>query len=225
MTARLFIAGAHTDVGKTFCACALIVAARARGLSVDALKPAVSGFDSQDWAASDPGRLLAALGWPLTAANLDAISPHRFGAPLSPPMAARLEGVMLKLADLVGFCREGLTASTADLVLVEGVGGVMSPIAEDGTGLDLMAALGLPTVLVGGSYLGAISHTLTALETLRARGLSLAAIVISQDADPEAPAFDETVAEVAKFAGAVPVLAASRGGPQDWAGHFLSRLG
>jgi len=85
----LFIAGAHTDVGKTYAACALIAAARAQGLSVEAFKPAVSGIDPADWAESDPGRLLAALGRPLTPANLEAMSPLRFTAALSPPMAAR----------------------------------------------------------------------------------------------------------------------------------------
>jgi len=220
----LFVAGAHTDVGKTFAACALVRAARAKGLSVEALKPVVSGFDPADWAASDPGRLLDALGRPQTLAALDAISPLRFRAPLSPPMAARLEGAAVKLADLTAFCRAGLAAPTADLVLVEGVGGVMSPIADDGTGLDLMLALGLPSMLVGGSYLGAISHTLTALETLKARGLPVIGIVVSQDAAPDAPAFAETVASVEDFAGGVPVLAAPRDGPQAWTEVLLAAL-
>ncbi|WP_374572380.1 dethiobiotin synthase [Phenylobacterium sp.] len=216
MSPALFVAGAHTDVGKTFCACALIHAARVRGFAVDALKPVVSGFDPGDWSQSDPGRLLTALGRPLTDRTLDAISPLRFRAPLSPPMAARLERRTLSLAQLEAFCRAGLAHSAADLVLVEGVGGVMSPIAEDATGLDLMVTLGLPCLLVGGSYLGAISHTLTALETLRSRAVPVTALVISQDADPAAPDFRETVASIAAFAGETPVLAAPRGEPQSW---------
>lgn len=208
---RLFVSGSHTDVGKTYVACAILRAARARGLSVDALKPVVSGFDAHDWTESDPGRLLTALGRPLTAETLEALTPLRFLAPLSPPMAARLEARDLRLADLSGICRSGLAASTADLMLVEGAGGVMSPIAEDATGLDLMIELGLPTVLVGGSYLGGISHTLTAIETLRARGLAIEAVVVSESGDPEAPDFVQTVESVATFAGDVLVLAAPRG--------------
>lgn len=222
MSRALFVAGAHTDVGKTFCACALIRAARAKGLSVDALKPVVSGFDADEWADSDPGRLLAALGRPLTPEMLDAISPLRFRAALSPPMAARLEGASLSLAQLRTFCRDGLAASSADLMVIEGVGGVMSPIADDATGLELMTALRLPTVLVGGSYLGAISHTLTALEVLRARGLPILALVVSQSDDPEAPDFRETVASVATFAGDTPVFAAPRGEAQSWTSLILS---
>ncbi len=216
MKRALFVAGAHTDVGKTFCACALIRAAHAQGLSVEALKPVVSGFDPDHWADSDPGRLLAALDRPLTAQTLDAISPLRFRAPLSPPMAARLEGVDLRLAALETFCRQGLAGADADLVLVEGAGGVMSPMAEDATCLDLMMALRLPALVVGGSYLGAISHTLTAIETLRSRGLPILAAVISESGDRDAPDFRDTVASVAAFAGDLPVLAAPRGGIQSW---------
>lgn len=216
----LFIAGAHTDVGKTYAACALIAAARAQGLSVDAFKPAVSGIDPANWADSDPGRLLAALGRPLTEANLEAMSPLRFTAALSPPMAARLEGRDLRLQILSDLCQTALAASSADLMLIEGAGGVMSPLSEDATNLDLMAALGLPVVLVGGSYLGAISHTLTAARVVQGEGLDLAAVVISQDASPDAPDFSETIGDVARFLPGVRVVAAPRDG-QDWAGTLI----
>ena len=217
---QLFVTGAHTDVGKTYVACAMLRAARAKGLSVAALKPAVSGIDEADWTQSDPGRLLAAMGRPLTLVELDAIAPLRFTAPLSPPMAARREGVDLRISTLTDFCRAGLAASTADLMLVEGAGGVMSPMAEDGTGLDLMAALGLPSVVVGGSYLGAISHTLTAIETLRARGLPIAAVVVSQSGEPDAPDFAQTVDSVAAFAGEVKIIAAARD-DEAWARELI----
>jgi len=207
----LFISGAHTDVGKTYVACALLRAARARGLSVDAVKPVVSGVSPDDWSDSDPGRLLAALDRPLDGKNLDTISPLRFLAPLSPPMAARLEGRDLRLSELTDICRRALDASRADFMLVEGAGGVMSPLADDGTGLDLQKALGLPTILVGGSYLGGISHTLTAIETLRAHGQAIEAVVVSESGDPEAPDFVQTVESLAAFAGEVLVLAAPRG--------------
>ena len=82
----VFIAGAHTDVGKTFVACGLIRAARAAGHTVEALKPVARGFDPADWPASDCGRLLTALGQPLDGARLDAITPWRFAAALAPPM-------------------------------------------------------------------------------------------------------------------------------------------
>jgi len=219
-----FVAGSHTDVGKTHVACALIRAARARGLSADAFKPVVSGFDPADWGDSDPGRLLQALGRPLTPATLEAISPFRFTAPLAPPAAAARQGVSLGLDDIAGKTVGWLDAVRADLRLVEGVGGVMSPLADDATGLDLMARLRLPAVLVGGSYLGGISHTLTAIETLAARRLAVAAVVVSQSADPDAPDLDETVDLTRRFARGAPVIAAPRSGGEAWAGALLDRL-
>lgn len=122
----------------------------------------------------------------------------------------RLEGRTISLAELMTICLARQTGSNTDLFLIEGVGGVMSPIAGDATGLDLMLKLGLPAMLVGGSYLGAISHILTAIETLRSRDLPILAVVVSQVGDPDAPDFRETVSEVAAFAGGVPVMAAPR---------------
>lgn len=222
MTA-LFVSGAHTDVGKTYVACALLRAARARGFSVDALKPVVSGFDRADWSDSDPGRLITALGHSRDAAALGAMSPWIFTAPLAPPMAAAREGRSLATADVATFCATRRTA--ADLFLVEGAGGVMSPMTSDGTCLDLMRSLALPTLLVGGSYLGAISHTLTALETLRAHGVAVAAVVISEAAEPDAPDFAETVALVTRYAGDLPVAAAARDSDDAWADALLTTLG
>jgi dethiobiotin synthetase len=223
-TKAIFIAGSHTDVGKTHVACALIHAARTAGLAVDALKPVASGFEAADPAASDSGRLIAALGEPLTEAALERITPWRLAAPLAPPMAAAAEGRSLPLGPIADLCRSRLAACRAELFIVEGAGGLMSPLAEDGTNLDLMRALGLPAILVGGSYLGAISHTLTALEVLRARGLTVPAVVMSQDADAGAPDFAASVDMVARHAEPTPVLAAARSPLTDWAHALLARL-
>lgn len=216
----VFVAGAHTDIGKTHVACALIRAARARGLACDAFKPVLSGFDPAHWQESDAGRLIAALG--LGETDLDAVSPLRFTAALAPPVAARLEGQTLKMSDLVGRCRAWLAASPAQLKLLEGAGGLMSPIAEDGTALDLPEQLSLPSILVGGAYLGAVSHILTALEVMRTRRLRVMALVISEDASPDAPSFDDTVTMVRKFAGPVPVVAVRRDDERPWAEALLA---
>lgn len=228
-TGAVFIAGAHTDVGKTHVACGLIAAARARGLSVDALKPVASGFDPRDWTASDPGRLLAALGRPLTSSALELMAPWRFTAPLAPPMAARLEGRALGLAAMADACARRIAATPADLFLVEGAGGLMSPLADDGLNIDLIAALDLPVVLVGGAYLGAISHTLTAIDVLKNRGHQVRAVALSESADPAAPDFAETVALTARYAGRVPVLPVPRAPnlsshDADWAKAVLAHL-
>ena len=195
MTA-FFITGAGTDVGKTFVAGGLIRALRSRGRSVRALKPVASGFNAADPAPSDPGQLLAALGRPITAVEIDAICPWRFIAPLSPDMAAAKEKRAIDFDALVTFSR---TRVADEILLVEGVGGVMVPLDATHTTLDWMQALGFPVILVGGSYLGAISHTLSALEVLRGRNLPVAAIVISETANSMVP-LENTVQTVAAFA-------------------------
>lgn len=200
-----FVAGTGTDLGKTHVGCALLEATRARGLRVDAFKPVVSGFDPAEPEASDPARLAAALGRP------DAwmeVSPRRYRAPLAPNLAARLEGDVLRMDDLVTDCRTWLRGRDIALALVEGAGGVMSPMTDDATNLDLMAALALPVLLVAGSYLGTASHLLTALEVVRARGLTVAAIVISESLD--APDLDQTVGMLRAFEGQAPILVAPR---------------
>jgi dethiobiotin synthetase len=213
----LFVAGTGTDLGKTHIACALLRAARARSLSVDAFKPVVSGFDPAAPQTSDPARLALAMGrpdaWP-------QISPRRYRAPLAPNLAAHLEGDTLAMADLIADCRTWLDTRDVDLALVEGAGGVMSPMTDDATNLDLMVALGLPVLLVAGSYLGTASHLLTALEVLRARDLTVAAIVISESLD--APDLIQTVAMLRTFERQTPIVVAPR--DPGWVAGELAEL-
>ena len=213
----LFVAGPGTDLGKTHIACALLRAARARRLRVDAFKPVVSGFDPAAPETSDPVRLAAALGRPDAWAE---VSPRRYLAPLAPNLAARLQGETLAMADLVADCRSWLDARDVDLALVEGAGGVMSPMTDDATNLDLMTALALPVLLVAGSYLGTASHVLTALEVLRARGLSVVAVAVSESLD--APDLDQTVDMLRTFERKAPIIAAPR--DSDWDSAPLADL-
>ncbi|PVM93169.1 dethiobiotin synthase [Caulobacter endophyticus] len=200
----LFVAGTGTDIGKTHVACTLIRVLKARGLAVDAFKPVVSGFDPADPSSSDPARLANALGDP---AALPRISPRRYLAPVAPNLAARLEGDTLALEDLVADCRAAL-AGDHDLMLVEGAGGVMSPLTDDATNLDLIATLDLPVLLIAGSYLGTISHVLTALVALRARGATIAAIVMSESLD--APDLVQTADALGAFERETPIFLAPR---------------
>ena len=213
----LFVAGTGTDIGKTHVACALIRAVRGRGLSIDAFKPVVSGFDPADPEASDPGRLAQALG---EADALPRISPRRYRAPLAPNLAARLEGDTLQLADLVDDCRDRLGSPDRDLLLIEGAGGVMSPLTDDATNLDLMVALNLPILLVAGSYLGTVSHVLTALEVIRARDLAVSAVVMSESL--AAPDLVQTGQMLRSFEASAPLILVPRA--QAWNASELADL-
>jgi dethiobiotin synthetase len=116
---------------------------------------------------------------------------------------------------LVRFCRATIDGP-ADLALVEGVGGIMAPLDERHTVLDWAAALGIPALLVAGTYLGTISHTLTALATLAGRGVPVAALVLSESPDSPVPPA-ETAAAIGRFAPDLPILHVPRlAGAEAW---------
>jgi dethiobiotin synthetase len=209
---HLWIAGAGTDIGKTFVAAALIRAFRRRDIAVDVLKPVASGVDETDYAGSDPALLLEALGRPVARDTIAALAPFRFAAPQSPPLAAKLEGRTLHFEDVRALCVARAGESDKTRLLIETAGGVMSPVDDTHTMLDLMAALPGPVVLVGGSYLGAISHTLTALACLLARGLAVPVIAISESAG-ENPPFDATMSALVSLAGNTHLIPFRRNAP------------
>lgn len=206
MTAA-FVTGTGTEIGKTFVTAALIHEFRRRGRKVTALKPVASGFDPARVGDSDPGILLAALGETSTRETLDRIAPWRLAAPLSPDMAARRENRTIDFAALVDHSRAAVAA--ADVALIESIGGVMVPLDDRHTVLDWMTALRLPLVVVGGSYLGAISHALTALDVLRSRNLVVAAFVVNET-PASTVSLDETAATIARFTAGPPVVTLPR---------------
>jgi dethiobiotin synthetase len=175
----VFITGTGTDVGKTFVCAGLIRYFRKLGQPVNALKPLVSGFDPGATSGSDPALLLEALGREVTPDEIDCISPWRFRAPLSPDMAARAENSAIDLQAVADFCLAAI-ARNDGVLLIEGIGGIMVPINERHTVLDLMSALNLPLILVAGSYLGTLSHVLSAQDVILRHALDLRAIVVSE---------------------------------------------
>ncbi len=203
-----FVTSTGTDIGKTFVTAGLIRSLREAARPVAALKPVVSGFDLATAALSDPGVLLDALGEKLTPEALARISPWQFAAPLSPDMAAAREGRAIDFEALIGHCRATIMQEPGTL-FIEGVGGVMVPLDETHTVIDWMIALGLPLIVVTGSYLGTISHTLTALDVLARAGLEARALVVNESESSTVP-LDETVAALTRFVGSVPVVSIGR---------------
>ena len=206
--AAVFITSTGTDIGKTFVARGLVRVLRKNGRKVEALKPVVSGFEPREAEGSDPGLLLAALGAEVTDEAIARVAPWRFAAPVSPHIAARREGREIDFAGVVEFSRRAVAQHT-DALLIEGAGGIMVPLDGTHTVLDWMSALELPVILVAGSYLGAISHTLSALDVLARRGLKVAAVVVSETAG-NALELDEMTAAIAQFAPALAVIGIPR---------------
>lgn len=174
-----FVTATGTDIGKTYVSAALLSAWRAQGHGVAATKPLMSGFDEDALEQSDAGRLLAAMGRAVTPASVTEVCLHRLAPPLAPNVAMRQAGIAQNYNQILGFV-EGRLKAGDGWHLVEGAGGVMSPVTDETLQIDLMADLRLPIILVTAPYLGSVSHTLTALEVLGARGLTVAAVVVSE---------------------------------------------
>ncbi len=206
--AAYFVTSTGTDIGKTFVTAGLIRYLRESNQPVTAFKPIVSGYDSSVAETSDPAVLLSALGRPVTADEVERIAPWRFRAPLSPDLAAAREGRRVDFEKLISFSRATIAAATGPL-FIEGVGGIMVPLDGQRTVLDWMTALNIPLLLVVGGYLGTISHTLTALDVLAQRKLTITAIIVSES-ERDTVELDDTVTSITRFAGTAGVVGLPR---------------
>lgn len=193
-----FISSTGTEIGKTYLMEVLCHQAIVKNIKLKALKPVVSGFDPKDYQNSDPGRILSALAREPSIENINAICPWQFRAPIAPDMAAKREGVNLDLSDITNFCQKSLQGNF-DLGLIEGAGGFMAPITQKALNLDWIKALNMPVILVAGTYLGTISHTLSAIRVMAHENIKLHGIVLSASKkSPVSPV--ETADAISRFA-------------------------
>jgi len=167
MAARiLFVTGTDTGVGKTVCAAAIARTLREHGVVVAALKPICSGD------RSDARTLRAAAGCVL---SLDEVNPWHFRAALAPKLAARRENKRVRLRHAAAHVRR--VARRFQVVIVEGAGGLLSPLGEDFDSRDLIRSLGATPVVVCANRLGAVNQVRLVLAALP-RGLARQARVI-----------------------------------------------
>jgi len=192
-----FVTATGTEIGKTYVTAGILRAARAAGRPLHAIKPLLSGYEAATAADSDPGILLAAMGKRVTPKNIAAIAPWRFSAPLSPDMAAARESRTIDVANLIAFCAQTIRLAGRP-VLIEGVGGAAVPLDATHLVADWIQALNLPTLLVAGTYLGTISHTITTAETLHMRGIRIAAIILNESPSQPVPP-EETAATLTRY--------------------------
>ena len=181
----LFITGTDTDVGKTYVGAMIARALVKSGHRVGVYKPAASGCTQKDGLliSDDAVALWNAAGRP---GDLERVCPQRFFAPLAPHLAAREEGQTLD-ADLL---RRGLDywRQRSDVLLVEGAGGLMSPLGEDQYVADLAEEFGFPLVVVSRNVLGTVNQTLQTLIAAGAfhKGLPVAGVVLNNATQPSA---------------------------------------
>jgi dethiobiotin synthetase len=167
----LFVTGTDTEVGKSVVAACICAALAACGERVAAFKPVVTGLDED---AGEFGRDHELLARAASAGQTpDDVTPHTFGPAVSPHLAAELAGVTIEPLELAAAAREH------DLVVCEGVGGLMVPITPGYLVRDLAVDLGLPVVIASRPGLGTINHTLLTIEAARAGGLEVAGVVMT----------------------------------------------
>jgi dethiobiotin synthetase len=169
------VSGTDTEIGKTLVACGVARALVDRGLQVRAVKPVESGTQP-DPAPTEDGRLLAV-------AAGQSHPPHAFvrlREPLAPPVAAEIDNVELVMEDWCERIREIANEADVDVLLVEGAGGLLSPLTWSENARDLAARLGASVLLVAVDQLGTLNHSLLAVEALEGHDLQLEGIVFSE---------------------------------------------
>lgn len=170
--ARYFVTGSGTDIGKTYFICEMARYARMSRKILHLQKPIMSGHTIED-AESDVGRMAAASD----VSTKEEIAQLTFSAALAPDLAAKAEGRTIDWQNLLKFSR-----TKAGPLCIEGVGGVMSPLTDQYLVLDWIEALTLPVIFIGGTYLGAITHTLSGVAALRQRNIPIRLIVLNESA-------------------------------------------
>ena len=174
----LFITGTDTEVGKTYVATHIAKDLVAAGHRVGVYKPVASECvsDGRQLVSEDAVALWEAAGHPLT---LEAVCPQRFQAPLAPHLAARNEGRELDTE----LMRSGISACAdeCDIVIVEGAGGLMSPISDDEYFADVAYDLGYPTIVVAPNSIGVFNQSLSALITAACfrDGIPIAGVILN----------------------------------------------
>jgi dethiobiotin synthetase len=195
-----FVTATDTGVGKTVLSAALVASLRARGLPVRARKPVLTGLDEPEPGHRPDHELLASL----SGERPETVAPARFGPAASPHLAAELAARALDVPALVEDVRRAGTP-----VIVEGIGGLLVPLADGWDVRALAAKLGLGLLVAARPGLGSLNHTLLTLEAARAAGLDVRAVVLTPW--PHAPgAVERSNRATIERLGAVEVAALPR---------------
>jgi dethiobiotin synthetase len=202
MTKGFFIAGTDTGVGKTCIAGGLASFYHQLGMRVGVMKPIESGCKRlEDGLHSQDALFLKKMS--SSPDDLDQIVPYRLELPLTPSVAAEMEGIEIDLKEVKRIYQQ--LERNYDLMLIEGVGGLLAPLYKRFTSVDLVRLLGIPVIVVARNTLGTINHTLLTVEHARQRSLALVGIIINNcDADPDVSS--ETNPEVIKQLSGLPLL-------------------
>ena len=188
-----FITSTGTELGKTYLSEKIIGELVRRQSTIDCYKPILSGFDNKNLILNDSAKLLLASKKTVTMKNIEFITPWLFKSPIAPTMAAKKENKKISYQRLKSWCLKRINSSLSNFILFEGAGGVMVPIEKQKTFIDLFQHINTPVILVVGSYLGTVSHTLSALDNLHKRNIKVINVVINEGINRNKKAFTENI--------------------------------
>ena len=178
---HFFVTGTDTGVGKTTVTVRLMQQLIAQGLTVIGMKPVASGCEWLDgrWQNEDVRQLTAASN---VSAPPELVNPYCFQPAIAPHIAAEQAGVTIEIKVILEAYRQLTTM--ADVVIVEGAGGLLVPLNGEQTIADLIQALNIPALLVVGMRLGCINHALLTAHSLKQRHITLCGWVANR-IDPQ----------------------------------------
>lgn len=208
----LFVTGTDTGVGKTWFTAAIADNLRRHGKRPGVIKPVATGSDDPYTEDTDAAVALRAAGWPVERDFVDLANPVRFLAPAAPTVAARAEGKSCEWPELLAAIRQsiaGWSERGADVLLVEGAGGVCCPLAEGGfTMLELIRELDFPALVVARKGLGTLNHAISAVRLLRSGPTRITGVVLNclPGEDPSGLPERTAAEELSAFIQPIPVL-------------------
>jgi dethiobiotin synthetase len=213
MPKGFFITGTDTGVGKTVITAALVKAAQHLGFKAVGMKPIETGCSKSvgsrqhpaqrnDFLIPPDGKFLREISG--TEESLDLITPVRFKNPLAPMPASEIEGIPVDIGEITNAF---ITLTQKyDVLIIEGVGGILVPITKDYSVLDMAKGFGLPVIVVTRPGLGMINHTLLTVNYALREGLPVAGIIINYHQPAEGTIAEQTNPLVLEKICPVPIL-------------------
>ena len=198
MSRIIFVTGTGTDVGKTIVTRGIVRALFNRGVGLAAVKPVESGVPTVDGALQplDGNALIAAQK---QTRSLERTCRYMFAAPVSPHLAARMEGQVIDPVEIHGFLER--EAADCDVLIAEGAGGLLVPLNPTTLYVDFIATLNCELLIIAPNILGTINNTLLTIEAARKRDIPVLGVILNQGKD-ESLRNDEAIAQF----GQVPII-------------------
>ena len=215
---KLFITGTNTEVGKTFVTCEMLKHLVKSKKSTAAFKPIETGCTKNNkiLQPNDSKLFYKVLGKTL---SLDLINPYRFIPPISPNRAIRLAKENISLND---YCDKLNLLNTHDYILIEGAGGICSPLSCDGLNIDFAKKVKMDSILIARDEIGVINNVILSINTFIKYKLNLKAIVLNR-INTKQPCGMDNVKELRSFTN-IPIIQIIKGRPSERAVKKLLNL-